>query len=92
MITFENNEWHLTGIWRQSNLLLLFRGEGGGGEGRGGHTLKDFSPTLGTPLNNVYKCRLSGLLFNEGNKLSSILVKFLTFCLGFQLVAIYFQC
>ena len=64
----------------------------GGGEGRGGHTHKDFSPTLGTPLNNVYKCRLSGLLFNEGNKLSSILVKFLTFCLGFQLVAIYFQC
>ena len=65
---------------------------GGGGEGRGGHTLEDFSPSLGTPLNNVYKCRLSGLLFNEGNKLSSILVKFLTFCLGFQLVAIYFQC
>ena len=47
---------------------------------------------LFTLLYNVYKCRLSGLLFNEGNKLSSILVKFLTFCLGFQLVAIYFQC
>ena len=68
---------------------LLGRGEG---EGRGGHTLEDFSPSLGTPLNNVYKCRLSGLLFNEGDKFSSILVKFLTFCLGFQLVAIYFQC
>ena len=66
-----------------------------GGEGvwrKRGHTLEDFSPSLGKPLNNIYKCRLSGLLFNEGNKLSSILVKFLTFCLGFQLVAIYFQC
>ena len=90
MITFENNESHFTGIWRQSNLLLLFKGEGVWR--KRGHTLEDFSPSLGKPLNNVYKCRLSGLLFNEGNKLSSILVKFLTFCLGFQLVAIYFQC
>ena len=44
MFTFENNESHLTGIWRQSNLLLLFTGEGGGVKEEGGIHSRTFHP------------------------------------------------